>query len=106
MERTDIFRTILETEHKARIQYEEAVETQEGLEKFLQEKEAALRAEYFNKAESELAVAREKYTAMIDESIKKIKVKQERDILHIHSSFDKKIDEWVDQLFEIVVGNA
>lgn len=106
MERTDVFKQILETEQKAKEQREDAVRHQAGLDKYLAEKEGALRRDTYSLADEELAKEEERFRLNIDKDIEKLREKQTRDVLNIHVSFDKKLDEWVDTLFDIVVGNA
>lgn len=105
MERTDIFKQILETEQAAKNHREVAMLRQAGLDEYLADREAKYRVEVMTKADEEIKAETEKYKAEIDAQIKRIKLKQQRDVLNIHLSFDKKLEEWVDKLFEIVVGN-
>jgi len=106
VERTDVFKQILETEQIAKTQREDAVKRQAGLEQYLAEKEAENHRESYAVASAEIVAEEAKYSAEVDTEIKKLKSKQLRDVLNIHISFDKKLELWVDTLFEIVVGNT
>jgi hypothetical protein len=106
MERTDIFKQILEAEQMAKTHREEAVIRQEGLDHYLAEREALYRSESLAKADEEIEAEEKKLSADVEAEIRKLKTKQQRDVLNIHVSFDKKLEQWVDKLFEIVVGNA
>ncbi len=105
MERSDIFRKILDTEQEAKRLREHAVSLQEGLDKFLAEKEAEQRRESYARADAEIAAEESAFRASVDAELERLRKKHERDLLSIHTSFDRKLDEWVSTLFEIVLRN-
>ncbi len=105
MERSDIFRKILDTEQEAKRRRELAVAQQEGLDKFLAEKEAEQRRESYARADSEIAAEENAFRASVDAELQRLRKKHERDLLSIHTGFDRKLDEWVTTLFDIVVRN-
>jgi hypothetical protein len=105
VEHSEVFKQILETEQLAKTQRYEAERRQAGLDKYLAEKEAALRKDSYANADAEIAREEERFRATIDKEIEKLKLKQERTLSNIDMSFKKKLDEWVVTLFETVLGD-
>ena len=103
MEYVDMVNQIIAAEHSAKALTEEAKEKQEQFQTDLERELEGLREEYMERARHRVELVEQTERAAAEERIAKLDQKLQDVLDAVERSYEKHKDQWVEQLFQMIV---